>query len=154
MNDLMQALQAGQITPSQYEMIMQKMQQMGISGRGIDTPSARDMVLDMVMNSSNVPEDVQQGLLGQGVQQMGQATTEPEWQPPKYEVPPPRPVDPMQGQQMMPEISGRGAPTQKETDFLTDFVNNRSSSIGSRGIDTPQERDYIQNIMQGYNKRY
>ena len=145
--ELLRALQSGQITPAQYDMIMQ-------------------------------------GLLGQGGQQMGQATTEPEWQPPKYEVPRPNAIDPIMGQQMgsvpmpqapapdmpmipmpqadqspmqmspMPEISGRGAPTQNETDFLTDFVNNRSSSIGSRGIDTPQERDYIQNIMQGYNKRY
>ena len=137
--------------------------------RGLDTPQERDFLM-------------QQGLLG-GQQQMGQATTEPEWQPPKYEMPPPRPIDPMQGQQMspmpqapapdmpmmpmpstapsqmqmspMPEISGRGAPTQNETDFLGQFVDNAKKAMGGRpNVDTPAERDYIQNIMQEYNKRY
>jgi hypothetical protein len=96
---------------------------------------------------------MQQGLLGGG-QQMGPATVEPEWQPPKYEVPPPSPVDPMRGQQMapmpqapeptmpmmpmpsadpsqmqmspMPQI---GAPTQNETDFLGQFVDNAKKAM-------------------------
>ena len=156
MNDeqLRALLQSGQITPSQYEMFIQ---QMNIGGRGMDTPQERDML---------------QGLLGQGGQQMGQATTEPEWQPPKYEMPPPRPVDPMQGQQSPApteseildiistqgntvDISQRGAPTQNENDFLGQFVNNAKKAMGGRpNIDTPQQRDYLQNIMQGYNKRY
>jgi hypothetical protein len=70
-------------------MMMQKIKQMEMNGvmtRGVDTPQERAML---------------QGLLG-GQQQMGPATVEPEWQPPKYEVPPPRPVDPMRGQQMAP----------------------------------------------------
>jgi hypothetical protein len=139
----MQALQSGLITPAQYEMMMQKIKQMEINGvmtRGIDTPQERDFLM-------------QQGLLGGG-QQMGPATVEPEWQPPKYEVPPPRPVDPMRGQQMapmpqapeptmpmmpmpsadpsqmqmspMPQI---GAPTQNETDFLGQFVDNAKKAM-------------------------
>ena len=167
MNDLMQALQSGLITPAQYQMMMRQMEAGGI---GIDTPSARDMVLDMVMNSPSISEDMKndlerrgldtpqergmlQGLLGGG-QQMGPATVEPEWQPPKYEVPPPSPVDPMRGQQMapmpqapeptmpmmpmpsadpsqmqmspMPQI---GAPTQNETDFLGQFVDNAKKAM-------------------------
>ena len=178
MNDeLMQALQAGQITLAQYKQAVQDlvMNSSDISGdmknalgrRGLDTPQERDML---------------QGLLGQ--QQMGQATTEPEWQPPKYEVPRPNAINPMMGQQSpaqmpqapeptmpmmpmpsvspskmimspMPEISGRGAPTQNETDFLGQFVDNAKKAMGGRpNVDTPQQRDYLQNIMQGYNKRY
>ena len=172
MNDeLMQALQAGQITLAQYKQAVQ----------------------DLVMNSSNVPEDVKnalgrrgldtpqerdilQGLLGQ--QQMGQATTEPEWQPPKYEVPRPNAINPMMGQQIgnapqKYEINFDDAPlgyadekdyfdsfknispTQNENDFLGQFVDNAKKAMGGRpNVDTPQERDYIQNIMQNYNKRY
>ena len=156
MNDLMQALQSGLITPAQYEMMMEKINQMEIGSRGIDTPQERDFLM-------------QQGLLGGG-QQMGPATVEPEWQPPKYEVPPPSPVDPMRGQQMAPmpqapeptmpmspmpsaepsqmqmspmplgggettydqnynPISGRGAPTQNETDYLGQFVDNAKKAM-------------------------
>jgi hypothetical protein len=137
-------------------MMMEKINQMEIGSRGIDTPQERDFLM-------------QQGLLGGG-QQMGPATVEPEWQPPKYEVPPPRPVDPMRGQQMAPmpkapeptmpimpmpsadpsqmqmspmplgggettydqnynPISGRGAPTQNETDFLGQFVDNAKKAM-------------------------
>lgn len=136
----MKALQMGRITPAQYEMMMEKINQMEIGSRGIDTPQERDFLM-------------QQGLLGGG-QQMGPATVEPEWQPPKYEVPPPSPVDPMRGQQMapmpqapeptmpmmpmpsadpsqmqmspMPQI---GAPTQNETDFLGQFVDNAKKAM-------------------------
>ena len=145
MNDeaeLLKALEAGQISPDMYKAYMDfnaLQRSNGYGRRGIDTPQERDML---------------QGLLGG--QQMAQAPA----QMPQAPAPdmPMSPMPQVEQQQMqmspMPEISGRGAPTQNETDFLTDFVNNRSSSIGSRGIDTPQERDYIQNIMQGYNKRY
>jgi hypothetical protein len=105
------------------------------------------MIKQMEMNG------VTRGLLGGG-QQMGPATVEPKWQPPKYEVPPPTPVDPMMGQQMapmpqapeptmpimpmpsadpsqmqmspMPQI---GAPTQNEADFLGQFVDNAKKAI-------------------------
>ena len=159
----MQALQSGQITPAQYEMMMQKIQQMEINGvmtRGVDTPQERDRL---------------QGLLGGGQQQMGQATVEPEWQPPKYEEPiRPNVPNPMMGQQIgnqsaydtpmpqdralqemrippMPQAN-TGLPTPNERDFLNQFVDSVKSPIESRGVDTPQERDYIQDIMQNYNK--
>ena len=145
MNDeaeLLKALEAGQISPDMYKAYMDfnaLQRSNGYGRRGIDTPQERDML---------------QGLLGG--QQMTQAPAQmPQAPAPDMPMMPMPQADqnPMQ-MSPMPEISGRGAPTQNETDFLTDFVNNRSSSIGSRGIDTPQERDYIQNIMQGYNKRY
>ena len=172
MNDeLMQALQAGQITLAQYKQAVQDlvMNSSDISGdmknalgrRGLDTPQERDFLM-------------QQGLLGQ--QQMGQATTEPEWQPPKYEMPRPNAINPMMGQQIgnapmpqehtfedSPELiqylkdnpDSLPAPTQNENDFLGQFVNNAKKAMGGRpNVDTPQQRDYLQNIMQGYNKRY
>ena len=168
MNDeLMQALQAGQITLAQYKQAVQDlvMNSSDISGdmknalgrRGLDTPQERDML---------------QGLLGQ--QQMGQATTEPEWQPPKYEVPRPNAINPMMGQQIgnapmpqehtfedSPELiqylkdnpDSLPAPTQNENDFLGQFVDNAKKAMGGRpNVDTPQQRDYLQNIMQNYNK--
>ena len=172
MNDeLMQALQAGQITLAQYKQAVQDlvMNSSDISGdmknalgrRGLDTPQERDFLM-------------QQGLLGQ--QQMGQATTEPEWQPPKYEMPRPNAINPMMGQQIgnapmpqehtfedSPELiqylkdnpDSLPAPTQNENDFLGQFVDNAKKAMGGRpNVDTPQQRDYLQNIMQGYNKRY
>ena len=152
MNDeqLRALLQSGQITPAQYE-----------------------MALDMVMNSPNIPEDFEkalarrgmdtpqerdmlQGLLGGG-QQMGQAPVQMP-QAPEPEMPMmPMPSSAPSQMQMspMPEISGRGAPTQNETDFLGQFVGNAKKAMGGRpNVDTPQQRDYLQNIMQGYNKRY
>ena len=167
----MQALQAGQITLAQYKQAVQDlvMNSSDISGdmknalgrRGIDTPQERDFLM-------------QQGLLGQ--QQMGQATTEPEWQPPKYEMPRPNAINPMMGQQIgnapmpqehtfedSPELiqylkdnpDSLPAPTQNENDFLGQFVDNAKKAMGGRpNVDTPQQRDYLQNIMQGYNKRY
>ena len=162
MDELIQALQSGQITPAQYEMMIKQMEMNGVMTRGVDTPQERDRL---------------QGLLGGGQQQMGQATVEPEWQPPKYKEPiRPNVLNPMMGQQIgqqpampqqfeplmrmpsaepMTEISGRGAPTQNETDFLGQFVDNAKKAMGGRpNIDTPQQRDYIKNIMDNYNKRY
>ena len=146
MNDeqLRALLQAGQITPSQYEMALDMvMNSPDVSGdmknalerRGMDTPQERDML---------------QGLLGGGQQSPAQMPQAPAPEMPMMPIQSPAPSQMQMAP--MPEISGRGAPTQNETDFLTDFVNNRSSSIGSRGVDTPQERDYLQNIMQNYNK--
>ena len=148
MNDLMQALQSGLITPAQYEMMMQKIQQMEMNGvmtRGMDTPQARDMVLDMVMNSSNMPEDVsnalgrrgldtpqerdflmQRGLLGGGQQPIGPATMPqaPEPTMPMMSMPN---ADPSQMQMSpMPQM---GAPTQNETDFLGQFVDNAKKAM-------------------------
>ena len=175
MNDeqLRALLQSGQITPSQYEMITQKIQQMGISSRGTDTPSEREMALDMVMNSPDISGDMKnalggrgldtpqerdmlQGLLG-GQQQMGQAPVQmpqaPEPTMPMMPMPSASPSKMIMSP--MPEISGRGAPTQNETDFLGQFVNNAKNAMGGRpNVDTPQQRDYLQKIMQGYNKGY
>ena len=127
MNDeLMQALQSGQITPSQYEMFIQ---QMNISGRGLDTPQERDFLM-------------QQGLLGQqSPAQMPQEHT--------FED------SPELINNMEAYMSGRGAPTENETNFLGQFVDNEKKAMGGRpNIDTPQQRDYLQKIMQDYNKRY
>ena len=154
----MQALQSGLITPAQYQMMMRQMEAGGI---GIDTPSARDMVLDMVMNSSNMPEDVsnalgrrgldtpqerdflmQQGLLGGGQQPMSPATM-PQAPEPTMPMSPMPSAEPSQ-MQMSPmplgggettydqnynPISGRGAPTQNETDFLGQFVDNAKKAM-------------------------
>ena len=140
----MQALQSGLITPAQYEMMMQKIQQMEMNGvmtRGMDTPQERDML---------------QGLLGGG-QQVGPASVEPEWQPPKYEEPiRPNVINAIMGQQMgsvpMPQapeptmpmmpmpnadpsqmqmspMPQMGAPTQNETDFLGQFVDNAKKAM-------------------------
>ena len=149
---LMQALQLGWITPAEFEEVKRKMQ----------------------------------GLLGGG--QMGQspatgypAQADTGWQPPK--MPPQRPVDPMRGEQMspmpqapeptmpiipmpsaepsqmqmspMPHVGNRGVDTPQERDFLEQFVENYDKNgVMSRGVDTPNERDFLQNIMQDYNKRY
>ena len=137
MNDLMQALQSGLITPAQYQMMMRQMEAGGI---GIDTPSARDMVLDMVMNSPSISEDMkndlerrgldtpqerdflmQQGLLGGGQQPMSPATM-PQAPEPTMPMMPMPSAEPSQMQMSpMPQI---GAPTQNETDFLGQFVDN------------------------------
>ena len=148
----MQALQNGQITPAEYELIM---------------------------NSAN-------GLLGGQQMQQSPATGYPVqadtgWQPPT--MPPQRPVDPMQGQQMapmpqapeptmpmmpmpsaepsqmqmspMPMVGNGGQDTPAERDYLEQFVNNAKRAMGGRpNVDTPAQQDYLQNIMQGYNKRY
>ena len=58
--------------------------------------------------------------------QQAPATEVQEFQPPT--MPPQRTVNPMIGEQM--------------------------PQVGNRGLDTPQERDFLQNIMQDYNKRY
>ena len=126
-------LQSGQITPSQYEMFIQ---QMNISGRGMDTPQERDSLM-------------QQGLLGQ---QMGSVPMPQEFEP---MMPMPSASPSKMIMSPMPEISGRGAPTQNETNFLGQFVDNAKKAMGGRpNVDTPQQRDYLQNIMQDYNKRY
>ena len=101
-----------------------------------------------------------QGLLGGG--QMGQspatgypAQADTGWQPPK--MPPQRPVDPMIGEQIgqAPQVDNRGVDTPQERDFLEQFVENYDKNgVMSRGVDTPNERDFLQNIMQDYNKRY
>ena len=91
----MQALQSGQINLSQY----------------------KEAVLDLAMNSTDISQDMkealarrygmQQGLLGGQQMQQSPATGYPVqadtgWQPPT--MPPQRPVDPMQGQQMHTRI--------------------------------------------------
>jgi hypothetical protein len=113
----------------------------------------------------------QSGLLGGQQEQIGQAP-EPKWQPPKFEPIRPNSINPMMGQQMgqapaqehvfedSPELinsmetymSGRGAPTQNETDFLGQFVNNAKKAMGGRpNVDTPQQRDFL---MDSFNKKY
>ena len=133
----MKALQMGRITPAQYEMMMRQMEAGGI---GIDTPSARDMVLDMVMNSPSISEDMKndlerrgldtpqergmlQGLLGGG-QQMAPMPQAPKPTMPMMPMPS---ADPSQMQMSpMPQI---GAPTQNETDFLGQFVDNAKKAM-------------------------
>jgi len=170
MNDeqLRALLQAGQITPSQYEMFIQ---QMGIGSRGTATPSAREMALDMAMNSPNIPEDVQSALGRRGMDTpqerdlLMQRGLLGQQQSPAQMPQAPEPTMPMMPiplgggettyDQNYNPISGRGAPTQNETDFLGQFVDNAKKAMGGRpNVDTPQQRDYLQNIMQGYNKRY
>ena len=147
MNDeqLRALLQAGQITPSQYEMFIQ---QMGIGGRGLDTPQERDFLMQQGM---------QQGLLGQ----QSPAQIPNEFATNNFNsITPPAPtesevMDIISTQGNTVDISQRGAPTQNETDFLGQFVGNAKKAMGGRpNVDTPQQRDYLQNIMQGYNKRY
>ena len=141
MNDeqLRALLQSGQITPSQYEMFIQ---QMGIGGRGLDTPQERDFLMQQGM---------QQGLLGQ--QSPAQMPQAPEPTMPMMPMPSASPSKMIMSP--MPEISGRGAPTENETNFLGQFVDNAKKAMGGRpNIDTPQQRDYLQKIMQDYNKRY
>ena len=147
MNDeLMQALQAGQITLAQYKQAVQDfvMNSTDISGdmknalgrRGLDTPQERDFLM-------------QQGLLGG--QQMGQS---PVQMPQEHTFEDsPELINNMEKQGYIQNIMQRGAPTQNENDFLGQFVNNAKNAMGGRpNVDTPQQRDYLQNIMQNYNK--
>ena len=141
----MQALQSGLITPAQYQMMMRQIQQMGISGRGMDTPQAREMVLDMVMNSPSISEDMksdlerrgldtpqerdflmQRGLLGGGQQPMSPATM-PQAPEPTMPMSPMPSAEPSQMQMSpMPQM---GAPTQNEADFLGQFVDNAKKAM-------------------------
>ena len=144
MNDeLMQALKAGQITLAQYKQAVQDfvMNSTDISGdmknalgrRGFDTPQERDFLM-------------QQGLLGG--QQMGQS---PAQMPQEHTFE----DSPELIQYLKDNPDSLPAPTQNENDFLGQFVNNAKKAMGGRpNVDTPQQRDYLQNIMQGYNKRY
>ena len=109
----MQALQSGLITPAQYEMMMEKINQMEIGSRGIDTPQERDFLM-------------QQGLLGGGQQPIGPATM-PKAPEPTMPMSPMPSADPSQMQMSpMPQI---GAPTQNETDFLGQFVDNAKKAM-------------------------
>jgi hypothetical protein len=129
MNQLMKALQMGRITPAQYEMMMKQMEMNGVMTRGIDTPQERDFLM-------------QQGLLGGGQQPMSPATM-PQAPEPTMPMSPMPSAEPSQ-MQMSPmplgggettydqnynPISGRGAPTQNETDFLGQFVDNAKKAM-------------------------
>ena len=131
----------------------------------INLSQYKEAVIDLAMNSTDISQDMkealarrygmQQGLLGGQQMQQSPATGYPVqadtgWQPPT--MPPQRPVDPLIGQQM-PQVGNRGLDTPAERDYLEQFVENyNKNGVMSRGVDTPNERDFLQNIMQDYNK--
>ena len=134
----MKALQMGRITPAQYEMMMKQMEMNGVMTRGIDTPQERDFLM-------------QQGLLGGGQQPMSPATMPQAPEPTMPMSPMPLgggettvgtvssldPNDPIsiasnraiaeQQNSYLPR--GMGAPTQNETDFLGQFVDNAKKAM-------------------------
>ena len=118
---LMQALQNGQITPSEYELIM---------------------------NSAQFKQMDTNGLLGGPMIQMGQSPVAmPQAPEPTMSMRPMPCADPSPMQMSpMPQVGNRGQDTPNERDYLEQFANSQNQiaenyGLGSRGVDTPSERD-------------
>ena len=144
----MKALQMGRITPAQYEMMMKQMEMNGVMTRGIDTPQERDFLMQqgllgggqqmapmpqapkptmpMMPMPSAEPSQMQMSPmpLGGGETTVGTVSS----------LDPNDPISIASNRAIAEQQNsylprGMGAPTQNETDFLGQFVDNAKKAM-------------------------
>ena len=147
----MKALQMGRITPAQYEMMMKQMEMNGVMTRGIDTPQERDFLMQQGLLGGG-QQPIGPATMPQAPEPTMPMSPMPSAEPSQMQMSPMPlgggettvgtvssldPNDPIsiasnraiaeQQNSYLPR--GMGAPTQNETDFLGQFVDNAKKAM-------------------------